>query len=123
MEKSTDNKLNAQTFNDFFIDAVSSLAIEENRAVLDQIDDISDPVEKAIKKFAHHPSIIDIKKNVAIASKFAFTEVNLDDMTKEINNLNAKKSGTFMNIPVKRLRKLLILLHSHSQIFGSMKSY
>ena len=26
-------------------------------------------------------------------------------MTKEINNLNAKKSGTFMNIPVKRLKE------------------
>ena len=69
----------------FFIDAVSSLAIEENRALLDRMDDISDPVKKAIKKFSHHPSIIDIKKNVAIVSKFAFTEVNVNDMTKEIN--------------------------------------
>ena len=31
----TDDKLNAQSFNEFFIDAVSSLAIEENRALLD----------------------------------------------------------------------------------------
>ena len=103
----TDDKLNAESFNAFFIDAVSSLAIEENRALLDQVDDISDPVKRAIKKFGHHPSIIDIKKNVDIVSKFSFTEVQVDDMRKEINNLNSKKSSTFMNIPVKRLKEVV----------------
>ena len=95
----TDDKLNAESFNAFFIDAVSSLAIEENHALLNEID-ISHPVRRAIHKFGHHPSIIDIKKNVSIASKFSFAEVDVNDMVKEINNLNAKKSGTFMNIPV-----------------------
>ena len=103
----TDDKLNAESFNAFFIDAVSSLAIEENRALLDQVDDISDPVKRAIKKFGHHPSIIDIKKNIDIVSKFSFTEVKVDDMRKEINNLNSKKSSTFMNIPVKRLKEVV----------------
>ena len=28
-------------------------------------------------------------------------------MINEINNLNAKKSGTFMNIPVKRLKEVV----------------
>ena len=28
-------------------------------------------------------------------------------MAKEINNLNEKKSGTFMNIPVKRLKEVV----------------
>ena len=55
----------------------------------------------------HHPSITDIKRNVTIASKFSFAEVNMDDMIKEINNLNVKKSGTFMNIPVKRLKEVV----------------
>ena len=62
----------AESFNDFFIDAVSSLAIEENRALLDEVDDLSDPVKAAVKKFGNHPSIIDIKKNVSITSKFCF---------------------------------------------------
>ena len=103
----TDDKLNAESFNEFFIDAVSSLAIEENRALLDEVDDVSDPVKTAINKFGHHPSIIDIKKNVSIASKFSFIEVDVDDMVKEINKLNTKKSGTFMNIPVKRLKEVV----------------
>ena len=102
-----DDKINAGSFNDFFIDAVSSLAIEENRALLDETYDISDPVQKAIKKFANHPSIIDIKKNVTLTSRFSFCRVDVAEMIKEINNLDAKKSGTFMNIPVKRLKDVV----------------
>ena len=103
----TDDKLNAESFNEFFIDAVASLAIEENRALLDETDDTLDPVKRAINKFGHHPSIIDIKKNVSIASKFSFIEVDVRDMVNEIDKLNAKKSGTFMNIPVKRLKEVV----------------
>ena len=38
-----DDQVNAESFSDFFIDAVSSLAIEENRALLDEVDDLADP--------------------------------------------------------------------------------
>ena len=100
----TDDKLNAESFNEFFIDAVSSLAIEENRALLDDAD-VSDPVKRAIMKFGHHPSIIDIKRNVSTSIKFSFTEVDVTEMWAEINKLNEKKSGTFMNIPVKILKE------------------
>ena len=102
-----DDKLNSESFNAFFIDAVSSLAIEGNPALLDDVEDITDPVKRAVKKFGHHPSIIDIKKNVSITSKFAFTVVDMAEMKREIHNLDTKKSGTFMNIPVKILKDAL----------------
>ena len=86
----TDDKLNAESFNNFFIDAVSSLAIEENRALLDEADDLANPVKRAIKKFSHHPSIIDIKKNVSIGTKFSFAEIDVIEMISEIDNLNEK---------------------------------
>ena len=75
-----DDLVNAESFNGFFIDAVSSLAIEENRALIDDVDDLYDPVERAVKKFGNHPSIIDIKKNVSVTSKFSFCEVDVTDM-------------------------------------------
>ena len=74
---------------------------------MDNVFDISDPVKRAVKKFGNHPSIIDIKKNVSLTSKFSFSEVTITEMIAEINNLNAKKSGTFMNIPVKRLKEVV----------------
>ena len=60
-------------------------------------------MKRAIKKFGHHPSIIDIRKNVSVTTKFSFSEVDVSAIILEINNLNVKKSGTFMNIPVRRL--------------------
>ena len=116
----TDDQINAENFNAFFIDAVSSLAIEENRALLDDADEILDPVQRAVKKFGHHPSIIDIKRNVTVESKFTFTAVDVAEMKAEINNLNVKKSGTFMNIPVKLLKDAVdIVAQPLTDIFKS----
>ena len=73
---------------------------------MDNTDDTSDPVKLSIKKFGHHPSILNIRKNVEeVLSKFSFTEVSVTEMITEIKNLDAKKSGTFMNIPVKILKE------------------
>ena len=72
----SDDQINAESFNDFFIDAVSSLAIEENKALLDDASDLLDPVKKSIKKFRNHPSILNIRKNVSVTSKFSFIEVD-----------------------------------------------
>ena len=65
-----DDELNAKSFNGFFIDAVSSLSIQENKALLDEIDDISEPVKRAIKKLGHHPSIMGIKKMSLLGQNF-----------------------------------------------------
>ena len=116
----TDDKELAETFNSFFIDAVSSLSIEENRALLDDALDETDPVLKAVKKFSHHPSILNIKKKVQVGEKFSFWAIDTDEMIQEINNLDSKKSGTFMNIPVKRLKEVVdIVAAPLSQIWKS----
>ena len=101
----TDDKELAEAFNGFFIDAVSSLSIHENRALIDDASDETDPVRIAVKKFQHHPSIIDIKKHVHVVEKFKFCEIDDEEMMNEILELNEKKSGTFMNIPVKILKE------------------
>ena len=102
----TEDKEIAEKFNDYFITTVSSLAITENKALLTDASSINDPVGRAVKKFENHPSILDIKRNVAISSSFTFSEVGAAEMLIEINALNDKKSGTYMNIPVKRLKEV-----------------
>ena len=93
-----DNEINAETFNEFFIDAVSSLAIEENSALLDDAEKVLNPVKRAVKKFGHHPSILDIKRSISVTTKFSFNEVDVNEMITEINNLKAKKAGTFISL-------------------------
>ena len=102
----TEDKEVAEKFNQYFITTVSSLGITENQALLTNCSNLNDPVAKAVKKFENHPSILDIKKNVSLNSSFAFSEVGAAEMLTEINDLDDKKSGTFMNIPVKRLKEV-----------------
>ena len=80
----TDDKKIAETFNEYYIDVVSSLDIQKNVALENNTDGISNPVNKALKRFKDHPSILEIKKNVSIESEFCFLEVTMDEMLSEI---------------------------------------
>ena len=95
----------AQHFNDFFKSSVEALDINENRLLLTDVGNELSGVNEAIAKFENHPSIISIKENVKIDGLFSFSRVNNDDIKKEIKHLNDKKSGTFMNIPTKQLKR------------------
>ena len=47
----------AETMNEFFVTVTDSLGINENSNNENATEGISDPVEKAVQKFANHPSI------------------------------------------------------------------
>ena len=96
----------AHVFNTFFENAVDSLGISENREVLSETKNIEGKVEKAIKMFEFHPSIISIKENIKIDLRFSFSGVNTSDIRSEIMNLETNKAGTFMNIPTKQLKQV-----------------
>ena len=68
---------------------------------------MSDPVEKAIKKFEFHPSILLIKnkigKNVS-QNLFSFNEVTKVEVLKEINHIKNKKANPFNTILSKILK-------------------
>ena len=81
--------------NNFFKTAVVSLDIHGNPYTVENVENRSDPVEKAIKKFEFHPSILLIKnrigKNVS-QNLFCFNEVTKAELLKEINQINNKKA-------------------------------
>ena len=62
----------AKIFNHFFVESVKSLNINENKALLNPIDNLTDPVDIALKKFESHPNILDIKEHVSVETKFSF---------------------------------------------------
>ena len=53
----------AETMNEFFVTVTDSLGINENFNDENTSDGITDPVQKAVKKFSKHPSILKIKKS------------------------------------------------------------
>ena len=66
----------------------------------------SNPLEIAIKKFENDPSVQIIKEHICVDKEFDFEQVSIDDILKEMRNLNNKKNGTFKNIPSNRLKKV-----------------
>ena len=84
----------SEELNNFFKTAVASLNIHGNPYTVENVKTMSDPAEKAIKKFDFHPSILLIKnkigKNVS-QNTFCFNEVTKAEVLKEINSINNKK--------------------------------
>ena len=94
----------AETLSKFFLKAVSKLDIKEFKNILN-IDGLYDPVEIAIKKYENYPSIIAITEKFNLTMRFEFEEVNLEDIEKEILNLNTKEAVLSNNIPAKVLKE------------------
>ena len=65
----------ANVFNHYFDTAVDELGTFNNDDVLTDVGDITDPVEKAIKMFENHPSILKIQELVPRGFDFTFHEI------------------------------------------------
>ena len=66
---------------------------------------------KAIIKYRLHPSIIAIKEKCVSSFSFSFSQVERDEIIKEINNLKTNKATQSTDIPTK-------LIKENSDIFG-----
>ena len=94
----------ANTLNSFFENAVNGLGITEPEEYIEDVQNISDPIEAAIAKFKHHPSIKRINETVKKGT-FSFIEVENDVIDQEIKRLDPKKSNTLKSIPAKLLKE------------------
>ena len=65
---------------------------------------ILDPVERAIKKYEIHPSILLIQNKIGNEKSFKFAAISVSDNEKEIKTINAKKATPSENISPKILR-------------------
>ena len=94
----------ANIFNTFFVNTVPNLGIEIDQQYLSNVSNISDPVEKAVKKYQKHPSISITNKMVSSVENevsFSFTCATIDDISKEIKRLDVKKASQESDIPTK----------------------
>ena len=89
----------AETLNKYFENAAKNLTTE-NSYLLNPSQN-SDCVERAIEKFEMHPSILKIRENLKSMSSFSFEPVGVQDVDKELQNLNVRKADTVEAIPCK----------------------
>ena len=89
----------AGELNNFLKTAVASLDIHRSPYTVENVENMSDPVEKAMKKI--HPSTLLIKNKIGqnvSQNFFCFNEVAKVELLKEINSINNKKANPFNTI-------------------------
>ena len=80
----------ANSFSNFFENAIRSLGIKANEHSQDNYD-LKNTVQISIKKFEQHPSINLITKNVTNNENFPFSSGDHENILKEIINLDNRK--------------------------------
>ena len=100
-EISSDESKVANSFSNFFENAIRSLGIKANEHSQENYD-LKNLVKIAIKKFEQRPSINLINKNITNNENFLFSPVDHENILKEIINLDGKK--LLKNIPTLRIK-------------------
>ena len=62
----------SEEFSTFFEDAVRLLSVKPDEYYISDTENLSDPVEIAIRKFENHPSVQAIKHNISVNQDFYF---------------------------------------------------
>ena len=91
----------AGTFNKFFSNFIKELKIEKNDNFFTDVIEEADPVLNTIKKYKNYPSILWIKRSFNYPKVFSFKYFNVEDVKREVNNINGKKATLKGDIPVK----------------------
>ena len=77
----------------------------------------------AVEKYQSPPYKITTKENVYMSTPLRFSKVTYEEIVKEVNNLDNKKSSAFSNIPFKRLKEALEFVTVTYLIFVTMKLF
>ena len=86
-----DDKI-AETVNTFLKNALSSLDINENSYIVNnESNTVLDPVERAIKNYEIHPSILLVKSKIGNEKFFKFEAISVSDIEKEIKTISPQK--------------------------------
>ena len=76
---------------------------------LNYAENIADPVLKAIEQCKNHPSVRIINNGYKTNSLFTFNQVSLEEIQKELKNINPSKASQSSDIPTKIIRQNLDL--------------
>ena len=112
----------ADKLNNSFIKSVENLDSKhyippnENDNVADNLDDI-------IKQYENHQSILKIKEHINVINKFKFSEITVNNINEEIENLDPLKASIKDDLPAKILIKCKDIVNEHlTKIYNDSKN-
>ena len=101
----------ATVFNNFFSNIIKNLGVPQYNEIDPVSQNLDNTLMKAIMKYRCYPSIIAIKEKCNSNFSFSFSQVERDEIMKEISRLNINKATQSTDIPTK-------LIKENSDIFG-----
>ena len=95
----------SETLNKFFSEVATKLNLPQYGDPTVNVEDIEDPVARAIKKYKNHPSIKQIKENSRNTNNtFHFEKVSAKETEKELKYLFSSKAVQDYDIPAKIIK-------------------
>ena len=95
----------AEIMNDYFVNITETLGISKNAENVPPVIEDAGPVERAIRKYQSHPSILRIRANVNEANDFDFQKTSVMEVEKQIRKLKPKKASPCGRVPAKILKQ------------------
>ena len=95
----------AESFSDFFSNAVKNLNIVQNDYRSDEFAHISDPIVQSCVRYENHPSIIKIKETSCWERTFTFSPISPSTVSEEISSLCDSTVCSKDNIPSKIIKE------------------
>ena len=100
----SDRTKSAEIMNNYFSDAVVNLDIDRT-LYTNKVENVNDPVSKAIMKYSNHPSIVKLNEEIIIDSYFNFFPISKEDLSEVILHMDTNKASQTNNIPPKVLKE------------------
>ena len=72
----------SEEFSTFFEDAARPPNVKPDEYYLSDTENLSNPVEIALRKFENHPSVQAIKKSISVNQEFYFSNIEVRDILK-----------------------------------------
>ena len=97
----------AEVLNTFFGNIVKNLEINQYSNFDPVINHVKDPTLRAILKYKYHSNIPAIQNNCKTGIKFAFEELDLESIEKEIHNFKMNKASQSLDITTKIIKEIV----------------
>ena len=91
-------------FSVYFKKAADKVVLENDEKVKENTSS-NVSTDSFIVKYKYHPSILSIRKEIVSVEEFNFSNITLEEIDKELDNLNQKKACISSGIPTKFLKK------------------
>ena len=101
----SDSSTVADVMNTYFSNIVELLEIPLNDDIINNVDAIEDPVNRAIFKYSTHPSILKIIDTYPNINTFSIAHTTISNIENIISDLNLQKATTKNGIPTKLIKE------------------